>query len=256
MITKENIGAQIKYWKSGWRSGVLKDIQGSTAIIHHSVLKKDQKISLSNCELLEGVKMSDTIFDHLFRVAQTKGVQKQQPGESDQDFLKKVLRAVHGVDEPTWNSLPIKAQQWYNDAATAVSTANPIPPCPGFNGKDEIQKVAETSVPPKGLTAQEALKQSVQVKPPITAQPKRKREVTGVMDALRRTVIFHPDWTTRQIFDYLKLNGFPNAKLDTISVDGGNIKRVIQIAKELGFWKEVTNAPVIQNEEEEVKKAG
>ena len=149
--------------------------------------------------------------------------------------MRTILRAVHGADDQLWNSVPIPAQQWFNDAATAVSTANPVPPCPGFIGLDEVHRVAEMAEPPKGMTAKEVLN-TPRPQATVTSSPKAKRQGTGVMDALRRTVILHPEWTSRQLYDYLKLNGFPNAKLDTISVDGGNIRRVIEIAKELGYW--------------------
>lgn len=261
MITSENVGSIVQYWKDGWRVGTLKQVLGGTAVIHHQVLKKDQKVPITDCKLIEGETMSDTIFDHLFRVAQTKGVGKQEVGESDQDYLKKVLRAVNTVDTTIWNTLPVKAQQWFNDAATAVTTAHTVPVCPGFTGRDEVQKSVETVTPPKGLSAQEALKtQKPQIKPPLQSTPKRKREVTGIMDALRKTVILHPDWTTRQLYDYLRLNGFPNAKIDTISVDGGNIKRVIELAKQLGYWNDVPQGEIVNETKEtevtETKQAG
>lgn len=267
MVSSEHIGKLVQYWTpkigSGWRVGTLLRIEGVTAVIHHSVLKREQKVHVNECKPVMGEIMSDTIFDHLFRVAQTKGVEKQQPGESDQDYLKKVLRAVHSVDVPVWNSLPLKAQEWFNEAATAVSSAHQVPLCPGFIGKDEVQKTVETVTPPKGLSASEALatqtSKTQASRPTISNPTKRKREVTGIMDALRKTVILHPEWTSRQLYDYLKLNGFPNAKIETISVDGGNIKRVIELAKQLGYWNEKGNQNVeVKTEVEEVsqQKAG
>ena len=278
MVTDENVGFLVKYWKTtgkgtGWHIGTLKKVDGITATIHHTVLKRDQKVLTTDCDPYDdgGRTMSGSIFDHLYRVAQTAGVGKQEPGQSDQDYLKRILRAVHGVNEQLWNSIPVPAQQWFNEAATLVSQAKPIPPCPGFMGKDEIQKTIDTVVPPKGLTAEEALNQPVapqtdpqkrvhvasspQVRPKLADVTKPKRQVTGVMDALRRTVVVHPEWTSRQLYDYLKLNGFPNAKLDTISVDGGNIKRVIEIAKELGFWNEKGNVSGTDIQSEHDKEA-
>lgn len=261
MVTSEDVGSLVQYWKSGWRTGTLKEVVGTTAVIEHPTLKRDQKVHVDDCKLIEGGhKVGDTIFDNLLSVAATKGVGVQEAGESDDAYIRRILKAVHSVDDPLWNKLPIKAQQWFNEAATAASTAHPLPPCPGFVGRDQVQKTVETVTPPKGLPAKEAIKtqkpaKPAVVKPPLaTEPPKRKREITGVMDALRRTVILHPDWSSRQIYDFLRLNGYPNAKIDTISVDGGNIKRVIELAKQMGFWID-KDADAKKNDATEVTKA-
>lgn len=209
------------------------------------------KESCSDCRKInKGEKMTGTIYEQLFSVAQTQGLGKQKVGESDSDHLKALVRAINKVDETSWNKLSAQAQTWYNEAVIKVSAMKEPPSCPGFVGLDATEKIKTTSEPAKGMTATEILKavpptrsdvaSKVQASQPAT--PKAKKKTTGVMDALRRIVIIHPDWTSRQVYDYLRLNGFPDAKLDTISVDGGNIRRVIELAKELGYWRE---APVI-----------
>jgi hypothetical protein len=182
-----------------------------------------------------------TVFDSLFNLAQTKGIEKQKPGQTDNDYLISIVRVISKVSDEEWNTLALPAASWFNQAAPLASAMQILPICPGFIGLDEVNKTATTSIPTKGLTAAEVFKspasrfQSSQ--PNISNTPKEKKSSTGIMDAVRRTVIIHPEWTSRQVYDYLKLNGFPNANLDTISVDGGNIRRVIEIAKELGLWK-------------------
>lgn len=181
-----------------------------------------------------------SIFDELFKVAQPVGMQKQRIDQTDDEYLTTLVRAITTVDDEGWNSLSVQAQTWHNSAIDYVNKLLPVPVCPGFIGTEVVQHTRATVVPPKGLTADEIFKS----KPPTGTAASRfqstpsspKVKATGIMDALRRTVIIHPEWTSRQVYDYLKLNGFPNAKLDTISVDGGNIRRVIEIARELGLW--------------------
>lgn len=249
MISQQDYGRTIRYWKNGWHAGILLRIEGSTAVVEHPVLKRQQKVAVVNCEVYIGeIKM--TIFDHLFKAAQTLGFEPQAPGQLDKDFMTALLKTITKLPLDTWNSLPIPAQQWFNEAAGAFSALKPIPPCPGF------VSIAEA----KGLTAAQVLNtpqsERVQsVKPNIANIPKQKRTTTGVMDALRKTVILNPDWNTRQVYQYLRDNGFPNAKLDTISVDGGNIRRVIEIARELGFWKDQKDQKGQDDSKEILKQA-
>lgn len=259
MVTQEHCGLRVRYFRSGtgsgWHTGLLVKIDGKTAHIKHPVLKRVQKISVTECEPYQGVQM--TIFESLSKAAQTTGFGKQTPGESDDEYLIKLLRAVQKVPSNVWHMLPVQAQNWYNSAVEAHKESKPIPACPGYVGQEEAKEISEAK---PGLTAMEIL----QAKPPdpnkaasrFQAAPiqvtktKGKKKITGVMDALRKVVILHPDWSSRQVYDYLRDNGYPDAKLDTISVDGGNIRRVIQLAKELGYWKEQTEGEIVTPEEQ------
>lgn len=222
--------------------GTLLDIEGEMAVIKNVKTKKRNiKVPLADCEPYLGeIKM--TIFDQLYAIAaKCADMKKQGPEHSDEQYLRVLLEVIGDkgkVSNEEWNRLSIPAQTWFNDAVVAIRAMKPIPPCPGFIGRGESRKITQTSSPPKGLSAVEALASQpskFQTVPPTF--PREKKVVTGVMDAIRRVVILHPEWTSRQVYDYLKSNGYPNAKLDSISVDRGNIHRVIEIMKELG-WQE------------------
>ena len=252
MISDEHVGQNVCYWTGGKASGqhlgILNKIEGVTAYIKHPVYKREQKVHVNNCEPLGEKGM--TIFDELFKAAEKfADFKKQGPEHSDAYYIQTLMRACQRVPGEDWLKLTKTTKDWYNDAANQYKATGNIPPCPGFIGKDDVKKTTATVVPPKGMTATEVFKA-----PPSRFQTSninnvpKKRVVTGVMDALRKTVVIHPDWTSRQVFDYLKINGFPNVKLDTISVDGGNIRRTIEIMKEIG-WTEPS--VIIQNDKKD-----
>lgn len=243
MISSENIGYPVHYWMNGQRIGTLLQIQGSTAIIKNVRTKKRNiKVPISACEPYIG-ESKMTVFEELYRAAEKHaGFKKQSVEQSDEIYIQSLLVACQKVPDPDWEKVNKLSRDWYNSAAMQWKKDKSILSCPGFIGRDSVKKTIETTTPPQGMTATEALKISLpesgrvqSTEPNISNTPKRL--VTGVMDALRNTVILHPEWSSRQVLDYLRLNGYPNAKLDTISVDGGNIRRVIEIMKELG-WKE------------------
>lgn len=192
-----------------------------------------------------------TVYESLLKAAQTVNFSKQKIDQTDDEYLTALVRAIQTISDAEWAKLPKDAQEWYNKAATNVNQAQDDKPRPrqenpllGFVGKDEIEEVKQVTEPNKGLTATELLSKSrasrfqASVPNPTAPKSERGKKGKGYMDAVRKTVLVHPDWTSRQIYDYLKGNGFPEVKLDTISVDGGNVRRVIELAKEMGLWKQ------------------
>jgi hypothetical protein len=248
VISNENIGHPIHYWMNGQRIGTLLEIEGNTAVIKNVIPKKRNiKVPVSVCEPYRG-ESKMTIFEELYKeVEKHAGFKRQSAEQSDEVYIQSLLVVVQKIPELDWNKVTKPSRDWYNAAAMQWKKDKSILPCPGFLGKDSIKKAELTVTPPQGMTATEALKIKIpesgrmsSTEPNIANTPKSnipKKQITGVMDALRKTVIIHPEWSSRQVYDYLRLNGYPNAKLDTISVDGGNIRRVIDIMKELG-WKE------------------
>lgn len=250
MVSKDDIGKPVRYWKNGFHFGLLKGVDKKTAEITHPVLKRVQKVHVEDCEVyIGGQYRMPTVYESLLKAAQTVNFGKQRIDQSDDEYLTALVRAVSTVDDDTWAKIPLDAQQWYDKAATNINKRDEqIPPrhenpLPGFVGKDEIKETKATTTPPKGLTATELLSGSRASRfqastPNPTPTPKeRGKKGKGYMDAVRRTVLIHPEWTSRQVYDHLKLNGYPDVKLDTISVDGGNVRRVIELAKEMGYWK-------------------
>lgn len=247
MISPANYGQLIRYWKNGWHVGKLLAIKNNTAIIKNSVAKRDQKICIEDCEEYDQGREIMSVFTQLFQAAETVGMKEQKPDQSDNEYLISLLVSISKISAETWDALSIPAQAWCHDATPLANKLQQVPNCPGYVGLGQVEKITTTLIPPKGLTATEVFTSPAsrfQASQPSSV-PKVKKKSTGIMDAVRRTVVIHPEWTSRQVYDYLKLNGYPDAKLDTISVDGGNIRRVIELAKELGLWndkKEVTEA--------------
>lgn len=173
-----------------------------------------------------------SIFEELFKAS---GSITQRADQNDASYITQVLKAISALPETKWDRLSIKSREWFNEAAKAVSTSKPLPPCPGF--KEQQIKEAEQAL--------EVIKK--EEKKLVTQQKeKKKKVVTGVMDAIRKIVLQHPDWTSRHIHQHLKENGFPNVNLNTVTIDGGNIKRVIILAQGLGLWK--NNDPIETDE--------
>jgi hypothetical protein len=263
MITESDIGHLVRFWRNGWHVGTLSSFNKTTAVIKHAVIRKPLKISTLDCESLQEVEVKGApemnIYEHLLKAVESAGIVKQGFDQTDDQYLTSIVRAINKLDEEAWRRLPLPAEQWFNSAVIAINSLQSIPHPSGYIGIDSSQRSTTKSnkEPTKSGTAKEVLKS-----PPMTrasifqttpgSPPKVKRQITGVMDAMRKAVILHPEWTTRQVYDYLRLNGYPEAKLDTISVDGGNIRRVIQIAKELGLWvKDGTSQTNGKSNEEE-----
>jgi len=250
MVSKDDVGRTVRYWKNGWRFGILSDVDKNTAEVKHPVLKKIQKVPIADCEP-HGERGMPTVYESLLKAAQTVSFDKQRADETDDEHLTGLVKAIQTISDQEWAKLPKDAQEWYNTAAINVNQAQardekPRPrdnnPLLGFQGKDQIEETKQAESPQKGLSATELLSKTRASRfqastPNPTVKTEKGKKGKGYMDAVRRTVLIHPDWTSRQIYDYLKLNGYPEVKLDTISVDGGNVRRVIELAKEMGFWR-------------------
>jgi hypothetical protein len=208
--------------------------------------------------------VSELIFTQLFKAAKTVGFGKQEIEQSDQEYLISLMRAISTVSDDVWNKLTPIAQEWFN---TAIALANeaakdtksdpfPLPLsqfCPGFVGKEEAQKIVETKTVPKGLSAEEVFSKPLPKIPSKMPASKPGRKATsGITDYTRRLILTHPDWPVRKVFEYLKLNGFPNAKPDNISVARGDIRRMIEISKELGYWKGPDGVNEFEEQKQEV----
>lgn len=198
--------------------------------------------------------MEQTIYNTLFTAAQSAGLTERTPEESDQEHLQRLVEAVNNITEEAWRELPQSCQTWQIRAVKSINAMNVAPECPGFvytskpNAEPAPAKTTlrfDSSKPNKANTPKAAKPISV---PKVVDKKKRS---TGISAELRKLVILHPDWSARDLYNYLKDNGFPNAKLETIAVDGGNIRRTIELAREMGFWNEknyeATKEPEVAN---------
>lgn len=193
--------------------------------------------------------MPETVFEAAFRVAKNNGVKEQLPGQEDQVFLFSILKALGTCPQEDWdalgNSCP-KAHDWYQTAADANNKSRPIPFPDGF-------KQAKPVIPPPPPKPVVEIKQptshrlqtavpNVANTPKAQTEPRKEKEKrsknAGILDEIRKVVIQNPNWNARQVYEYIIANGFPTASQALVSVNVGDIKRVILVAKNLGYWKE------------------
>jgi len=207
-----------------------------------------------------------TIFEEILSVAKAgNGGMDQLPHQSDQEYLLSLVRCIRSCPDEQWESLsknpedtkedPSKlkpeayAQDWVNYSIRAINGMKEIPYPPGFKEAKQpapppppapVQPVA----PPPPVKVVED-KKEVQI-PAIKnvsqigeVKDKVKREKNvGVLNAIRRTVIEHLDWSAKQVYQYLSENGYPSIKPDIVAVNAGDIRRVCAVVKELNHWKD------------------
>ena len=177
------------------------------------------------CDKCKKKERKVAIFDVLKKAAE---LGEQTIDQTDQEYLGILLGNIMTLPDDEWEAVPLEAQNWFNGAVAARNAdtkKNLIPYPPGYTGLEGPKK--DLSLPPIELKKTP--------KPP--ASKAGKKPTTGVTDFTRRLIISNPDWNVRQIYQYLLTNGFPNAKLDSISVARGDIRRVMEIMVEIG-WKE------------------
>jgi hypothetical protein len=160
-----------------------------------------------------------TIYEELLKVAQGAGEFKpQQPDEDDPKYLKRLIHTVATVNDDVFYGMTNGTQKWFNKAAGAVNKKIPFDwNCPGF-------KLVNPLPPSTGVKT--------------TGRLAVRRRGPGIIEAVRRQVILHPDWTSRQVHQYLQSNGFPDAKVETVIVNASDAHNMISIIKELGYWRD------------------
>lgn len=179
------------------------------------------------------------LFEELFAAASTKGLKPMsESGKTGDAYLIDMLVAVSQLSSDVWNGLSTTAQEWYNAAGTAANKRQPLPPLEGFHETPAAtpELVKEKQKPVKTPKPQTQPVTKAVEEPPVV----RKQRVfakTGVIDAVRRTFIDHPDWTARQAHEEL-VKQFPQLALETVMVNAGDIRRVIALAREMGYWNE------------------
>ena len=145
-----------------------------------------------------------TIFEALSKAT---GVTSPNDDEGTQDFLKRLIKAVNKLDEDEFDKLPEDAQDWFNDAARAMTNEKPIQKLPGFEGDTEPEAEAEDKTPAPRASkkpAKEAVKEmkKTDAKKPAAKDAKTEPEKktngtargTGVLDHLMDAVHENPTW--------------------------------------------------------------
>lgn len=186
--------------------------------------------------------MPESTFDAALRVAKTNGATNQLQGQDDQTFLFLILKALSTCAQDQWDALGVshpKAHKWYEVAAEANNhqpTPLPIPFPDGF------KPVKLSAPPPKPVVT---VKQPEPVVAALASPPKELRKEkekrsknSGILDAIRKTIILNQTWNAKQVHEYIVKNGFPDASHAIVAVNTGDVKRVLALVRELGFWKD------------------
>jgi hypothetical protein len=161
------------------------------------------------------------IFDQLLKTAQKAGLTPQTPGETDESFLLRLLKTIVALPDSDWNTLSAEAQEWTNEAAHARNCQPPlpVPVCPGF--KDTV---ATPTTLPQFQKPPTVLKNNL--------KPLKKKK--GALNAIRETILLHPDWSNNQVYQHVK-QIWPETRPETVAVNGSDIRHTLALAKQLGW---------------------
>ena len=212
-----------------------------------------------------------SVFTEILLVAKSgNGGKDQSPGEDDQAYLLSLATCISQCPDVQWKSLSDEAKKWYDEAVRSSNGTLPIPEPEGFNKEEELVFTVSTGTAPAGNGAATTTYTTPEKKVAIvksiesgriqsqSSSPKhdipavktidqigqikttteRKQKDSGVLDAIRKTVILHLDWTSKQVHQYLTENGYPNANANVVAVNAGDIRRVVACVKDLGHWKD------------------
>lgn len=80
-----------------------------------------------------------TIYEELWEAVSAADPKFAGPSENedDQDFYKRIVRAVAAIPIDDWNNLSAASQQWYDDAAGAMENNLEIAALPGYADPDD-----------------------------------------------------------------------------------------------------------------------
>jgi len=185
--------------------------------------------------------MPETVFEAALRVAKTNGAQNQLTGQDDQNYLFSVLKALSTCDQDKWDQLGFvcpEAHKWYEAGAIANKNGTPIPFPQGY-------KPVILQKPPQKPVVKEPVKPPVPVaitKPEPRKEREKQSKNSGILDAVRRTVALNQSWNAKQVHEHLLKNGFPEVSHALVAVNVGDIKRTINVLRELGLMKELDAA--------------
>ena len=182
--------------------------------------------------------MPETMFEAVLRVAKTSGGADQLPNQQDQVFLFSLVKALSICPQDQWESLPVSAHEWYNTAAKLNNESKPIPLPEGFRSINVIKHAPSPPIAPP-----QPAKTVPKANPVVVAIPEQKERAkrnknAGILDTIRKTIILNPAWNAKQVHEYVVKNGYPDASQAIVAVNTGDVKRVLALVKELGYWKE------------------
>ena len=164
--------------------------------------------------------VTQTLFEELMKAANTtKGMQPPLAGEHEQDFIRRLMRAISNIDNKLWDTLSDEAQQWYNDNAVKAEDGSVFNSVPGY-------------IPG--------------AKPAVVRVPK-PRPAIGIMADIKTMVILDPSLTIEQVKAGLVTKGYLEDKIkeSTLYDTYTNTQSFVRLAKDLSKWREEVSEQTI-----------
>jgi len=190
----------------------------------------------------------------------------QDPAESTQEYLNRVVVTISNLDEAVWDTLPEEMQSWYNDVATLLSengenedgtlTVVELPPFPDYEPlpppdpkvpvlrAPKPAKTAKTKEPkaPKEPKEPKAKKEPKEPKakkePKAPKEPKEPKEPRGPVaaTAVREILCNNMELSIDEVLAQLEERGIKMQR-SSCQVVHLNTVRAFQVAQTLGTVK-------------------
>jgi hypothetical protein len=168
-----------------------------------------------------------TIFQSFFECVRLQGFKVQDQSQTDEEYIRAFCWAIAKIPADMYNLLPSAAHTWYSNTARYINNKREYetwPKCEGF--------VSIHPAPPP---------------PRLFPPPQKKKRVgpkyskfKGVIQEIQKMVMLHPDWPARTIHKYLDAAGFSGLSFDVVSVTCSEVRAMMYLAQELGFWRPVS----------------
>lgn len=192
----------------------------------------------------------------------------QTGAQSDEQYIKAFAVAISKIPDEPWSLLPLAATDWYSNTARCINAKKPFsewPPCPGFVSVHPKVKPPRHAVEIPGIKEEEELPEEgvidVPKSEPFPKAPEPKKRIapknskfSGAIREIRRIVMIHPEWSARTIHKYLDAAEFAGIKFDMVSVVCSETRAMILIAKDLGFWRDISIYDKDYDKTKETKK--
>jgi len=163
-----------------------------------------------------------------------------QRGEARQQYLSRMMNAVHGLTERQWEKLRLPIQTWYNDAAAANDQDHELPDFPDDDGTIGVEGDGETTAPPppkakaNGTTAAKKATAAKPTPPRPTKPATQKTGNVGLQVRIKKYLMEHGlDATADDIVK--SLGGEKNCSALTVSAIRSEFRSSVKLLAELGW---------------------
>lgn len=171
----------------------------------------------------------------------------QHAKEDNQTFFKRVIRLLADINDAAWEALSLPAQEWYNEAADALTNNKAIPDCPGFTAAAPAEDAKPKRTGAQALMEHNA-KRKAEKEAAIArgeAPPKQERKPAepkeprgdGVTMKIRLEVIADPAATLDTLNKRLIEKGSTDVKASTLATIRGDTLSVLEAIKRIHGWE-------------------